>query len=293
MRGAAVAWLGLAACGVSASPDPGVSALLQIRGAQYRPGPLPAPSGGPDALALRSSHASVVIGTVRENITGVLAPGTRSAVIGLDGVDGGWLLPAGLPAFDTPDNPSVAATLALADDFPPGPFTLVVAGGDGDGRFGAPATAMLVADPVAPPTGPLVIALAWDAAADLDLHVVDALGGEAWADDPNTWVPPPPGEPVDPTAYLTGGILDHDGNAGCHRDGRPNEHVAWTMPPPVGNYIVRVDARSMCGAPSAAWYVAAYRDGALLGAARGVATAPDVQQPHRAGAGVLALRFAL
>jgi hypothetical protein len=285
--------IALAGCGVSASPDPGLAARLQIAGAQYRPGPLPAPSGGPDAVALRSSHAAVTIGSVRERITGVLGEATRGAVIGIDGVDGGWLVPAGLPALDTPDHPSVSATIALADDFPPGPFTLVVAGSDAEGRFGAPATTTLIADPAPPPAGTLVIGLAWDAAADLDLHVVDPLGGEAWSDDPNTWVPPPPGEPVDPGAYLAGGILDRDGNAGCHRDGRPREHVVWTRPPPPGVYVVRVDARSMCGAASAAWYVAAYRDGALVGAARGVATDADVQQPHGAGAGVRALRFAL
>jgi hypothetical protein len=214
-------------------------------------------------------------------------------VLGIAGIDGGWLLPAGAPAAETPDNPGLAATIGVTDDFPPGPFTLVLLGGDSDGRFGAPATAELLATAAALPAGELVIELAWDGLADLDLHVVDALGGEAWSDDPNTWVPPPPGEPVDPAAHLTGGILDHDGNAGCHRDARPNEHVIWRMPPPPGNYIVRVDARSMCGGPSAAWYVAAHRGGALLGAARGVATGADVLQPHGAGAGVLALRFAL
>lgn len=294
---ALVALITLASCGTSASPDPGLTALLQLPGAQYRPGALPAPSGGPDAIALRTKHAALTIGEVREKIEGVLGPGTRSAVIGIAGMDGGWLLPAGVPAFDTPDDPSVAATIGLADGFAPGPFTLIVAGGDDQGRFGAPATVDLVANVAPPPAGELVIGLDWDGVADLDLHVVDPLGGEAWADKPNTWVPPPPGEPVDPTAYLAGGILDHDGNANCHRDGRPSEHVIWRMPPPTGSYVVRVDARSMCGGPAAAWYVTAYRNttslGTLLGAARGVATGDDVLQPHGAGAGVLALRFAL
>jgi len=290
---AAAAFAALAGCGTAATSDPGLAAQLQVSGAQYRPGTLPAPSGGPAAIALRTRHASLTIGEVREKLDGVLAPGTRSAVIGIAGSEGGWLLPAGVPAFDTPDDPSVAATIGLADDFPPGPFTLVAFGGDGDGRFGVPASVELIANAAPPPAGELVIALEWDGVADLDLHVVDALGGEAWADDPNTWVPPPPGEPVDPTAYLTGGILDRDGNASCHRDGRPAEHVIWTMPPPAGTYVVRVDARSLCGGPGAAWYVAAYRNTTVLGAARGVATDADVQQAHGAGAGVLALRFAL
>ncbi|HEX7839566.1 MAG TPA: hypothetical protein VF469_18955 [Kofleriaceae bacterium] len=281
-------------CGASASPDPGLTSRLQLPGAQYRPGSLPAPSGGPDAIQLRSTHAAVTIGQLRERITGTLGPGSRSGVIGIAGEDGGWILPAGVPSFETPDDPSAAAIIGLADDFPPGPFTLVVAGGDADGRFGASAGEMLIAEPADPPSGELVIGLSWDGVADLDVHVVDPLGGEAWSDDPNTWQPPPPGEPVDPTAYRTGGILDRDGNASCHRDARPSEHVIWMMPPPSGAYAVRVDARSMCGGPAQAWYVAAYRNGVLLGAARGVSTDDDVQlYSHGKGAGVLALEFTL
>ena len=292
MRGLVIALV--AGCGTSATPDPGLTQLLQITGAQYRPGPWPTPDGGPDAVTLRSRHVNVTIGEVRERITGVLGADTRSAVIGLDGFDGGWLLPAGAPAFEMPDNPTVAATIGLADRFPSGPFTLIVVGGDARGRFGAPAVAELIANLAAPPTGELVIGLAWDGVADLDLHVVDALGGEAWSGDPNTWTPPAPGDPADPTGYLTGGVLDHDGNAGCHRDGRPAEHIVWAMPPPAGDYVVRVEARSMCGGPSAAWSVSAARNDQLLGAARGVATDGDVAfQPHGAGAGVLALRFTL
>jgi len=296
MHGRAVLPLALAGCGVTATPDPGLTQLLQLSGspgAQYRPGPLPAPDGGPDAVVLRSRHVNVTVGEVRERITGVLGPETRSAVVGIAGVDGGWLLPAGPPSFEMPDQPTMAATIGLADGFPPGPFTLIVVGGDGDGRFGAVAVTELVANLAPPPTGELVIGLTWDGPADLDLHVVDALGGEAWSGDPNTWDPPPAGEPADPDGHLTGGVLDRDGNASCHRDGRPAEHVVWVVPPPAGDYVVRVDARSMCGAPSAAWYVTAVRDDTLLGAARGVATDADVQQTHGAGAGVRALRFTL
>lgn len=286
--------LALAGCGASATPDPGLAALLQIPGAQYRPGPLPAPSGGPDAIQLRTRHTALTIGEVREPLIGALGAGTRAAVIGIAGADDGWLLPAGVPSFELPEAPSLSATIGLADDFPPGPFTLVVLGGDGDGRFGAPVTTELIANLAPPPAGDLVIGLSWSGVADLDLHVVDPLGGEAWSGDPNTWVPPPPGTPVDPTAYLAGGILDRDGNAGCHRDGRPAEHVIWKLPAPAGRYVVRVEARSMCGGASEAWYVAAYRNGALLGAARGVSTDDEVQLlPHGTGAGALALQFTL
>ncbi|MDB4955326.1 MAG: hypothetical protein JWO36_2895, partial [Myxococcales bacterium] len=131
----------------------------------------------------------------------------------------------------------------------------------------------------------------------------DPLGHEAWSGDPNTWQPPPPGQPADPDAWRTGGILDHDGNRDCHRDGAPSEHVIWktrigTNGPvapiiPAGQYTVRVDTRSMCSDASAGWYVAAYTNGTLLEAVRGVSTPDDVQQPHGANAGVTALRVTL
>jgi len=66
------------------------------------------------------------------------------------------------------------------------------------------------------------------------------------------------------------------------------------MPPPSGTYVVRVDARKMCDDASAAWYVAAYRGGTLIGAARGVSTNDDAElSNHAGGAGQLALTFDL
>lgn len=282
----------LAGCADHASAELGLEALLQVPGAQFRPGAFPADEGGPAATALTTRHSSILTGRLDEELRGVLAPEAHAAVIGIEGAPGAWIVPAGVADFDTPGQPTVKAVFGVADDFPPGPFTLVLAASDADGRFGAPATTQLVADVEPPPAGTLVIGLVWDGAADLDLHVVDPLGGEAWSDKPNTMPPPVPGEPVDPEEYLRHGILDHDGNKDCRRDGRPNEHVIWTVPPPPGEYVVRVDARSLCGDASAAWYVAAYRDGALVAAARGLSTPEDVLHPHGAGAGVLALRFA-
>lgn len=288
----AVWLLALAACD-AASPDPGLGALLQVEGAQYRPGAFPDEDGGPAALQVTTRHSAITIGHLDESLSGVLEPTARGVVIGIDGADGTWLLPAGVPELDTPGYASARAVFGVGDEFPAGPFVLRLAASDEHGRFGASATTMLVANEEPPPEGELVVGLTWDSAADLDLHVVDPLGGEAWSDDPNTWEPPPPGEPVDPEAYKTGGILDHDGNKACRRDGRPREHVIWSMPPPAGDYIVRVDARSTCGDASAAWYVAVYRSGDVLAAARGVSTPADVLEPHGQGAGTLALRFSL
>lgn len=293
MRGAFLAStiVALAACEDGASPELGLGALLQVEGAQFRPGPFPASSGGPATVGLATQRAELVIGHFDSRLRGVLEPGARGAVIGIDGADGTWIIPASVPDLDTPGFATASATFGVSDEFPAGPVTLLVAASDEHGRFGEPAATGVIASDAPVPDGDLVIALRWSGRADLDIHVVDPLGGEAWSDEPNTWKPPPPGEPVDPLAYLTGGILDHDGNKDCVREGRPNEHVIWQMPPPDGDYVVRVDTRSLCGDPSAAWHVAAYRSGELIGGARGVSTPDDVLLPHGRGAGVTALRF--
>jgi hypothetical protein len=235
----------------------------------------------------------ILIDRLDEPLDATLEGPARAAVVGIEGSDGTWIIRAGAPGADTPGLPSARAVFGVTRGFPPGPFTLQVAASDEDGRFGPAVSTEMMALLEPPPEGTLAIGLVWDSAADLDLHVVDALGGEAWADDPNTWVPPPPGEPIDPQELRRHGILDRDANQDCRRDGRPSEYVVWTVEPPPGEYLVRVDARAMCGDAIAHWSVAAYRAGELIGAARGASTPEDVAQPHGAGAGVLALRFSL
>lgn len=298
------AWLVLVAACTGATPDPGLGAMLQVPGAQFRPGPFPAPTGGPDAGSLVTTHPSVVIGRLHEKLHGILDGAARAAIVGVAGVDGAWIVPAGPPDVDTPGSATVTSLFGLARATTPGPFELVVAATDDTGRIGTPASVALVAEPDAPPTGDLVIRLAWSGAADLDLHVVDPLDHEAWSGSPNTWQPPTPGEPSDPCAFDSGGILDRDANAGCTLDGAPAEDVVWTtrmcgtmaiapvIPP--GEYVVRVDTRAMCGDASASWYATATFEGTLVAAARGVATADDLQPPPvMAGAGLTALRFTL
>jgi hypothetical protein len=290
-----LAWIAviLGACD-AASRDPGYGALVQVPNAQFRPGAFPAASGGPDVVQALSTHTTVAPGTVDEQLHGALAPGATAVIVGVDSDDGAWILTAGAPEVETPDFPSFSFRAGFADALPPGPFTLDFAAADETGRIGPTTQLALVADDVPPPSGQLVIALSWQGAADLDLHVIDPAGGEAWAGSPNTWKPPPPGTPLDPNAWKTGGILDRDANANCTLDGRPREDVIWQMPPPSGVYTVRVDARAMCGAAVAYWYVAAYRaDGTPIAAARGASTPLDVQEPHGTGSGVTAMTFTL
>ena len=293
-----------AGCGDLASSDPGLGAPLYVTssaGAQFRPGVFPAASGGPATQSVQTLHATVVIDQDRETVSAVLDPSAHAAIVGLAGQRGTWIVPAGPPDFDAPGQATLHATYGLT--VTPGPVTMLVAATDAEGRIGEPASADVVAIEAAPPDGVLVVALEWLGRADLDLHVVDPDGNEAWSQDPNTWKKPI--GPTDPNAWMTGGILDHDGNAGCTRDGQPREDVVWsqhmtasgtTIDPivPSGEYTVRVDARSLCGDASAPWGLTVYSQGEVIGAARGIATPDDVAyQPHGAGAGVTALRFTL
>ena len=299
----ALVFVAVAGC-TAASSDRGRDASLYVAGAQFRPGEFPAATGGPAALSLQALYPTIVIGEDRQQLTAALDPAAQGAIVGLAGQPGTWIVVTGPPDVDTPGEATVHATVGV-DRVDPGMLTFQLAGVDAQGRIGEPATLDVVAADAPPPDGDLVIALNWLGAADLDLHVVDPLGGEAWSGSPNTWQKPPPGLPPDPNAFLSGGILDQDGNAGCTRDGAPHEDVVWktrtsssgTMVTPIipsGEYTVRVDARAMCGDASAAWFVVVYSHGEDLAHASGLATPSDVTyEPHGAGAGITALHFQL
>jgi hypothetical protein len=294
----AIALLGataaLGACD-AASPELGTDAWLQLPEAQWRPGALPDDEGGPAVLGVQTVRATIQLGNVRERLRGQLAAPTRALALGLAGDRGAWILPADPPASENPEVPSFDVRAQIARALPAGPVELLVVAFDEQGRAGPVHRTELVAVAQEPPAGQLVFELTWDGPADLDLHVVDPLGGEAWSGDPNTWQAPPPGTPFPPDAWKSGGILTRDGNARCRRDGAPSEHVVWQQPPPPGRYVVRVDASAMCGAVSASWRVAAYRSDTreLVAAARGTSLADDALAPHGRGAGVLALEVTL
>ena len=292
----------LAGCADLASSDPGIGAPLHVDGGQFRPGAFPAATGGPAVQSVQTLHATVIVGENRETVSATLDANATAAIVGIDGYPGAWIVPSGPPDFESPQFASLHASYGV--ELTPGPIKMLVAAADARGRIGEPATADLVALDTPMPAGKLVVSLQWQGAADLDLHVVDPNGNEAWSGDPNTWKKPT--GPVDPEAWMTGGILDHDGNMGCTRDGNPSEDVVWSehmgatgpvepiVPP--GDYTVRVDARNLCGDGSAPWAVTVTVEGQAepIAAARGIATAYDATyEPHGAGAGITALHFQL
>ena len=76
----------------------------------------------------------------------------------------------------------------------------------------------------------------------MDLHLIDPSGKEIYYASRNS---------------PTGGQLDLDSNAGCGSDGPRAENIFWGdgIVVPRGEYILRVDYWSSCGAPSTTYTV--------------------------------------
>jgi len=291
------AWLAALALGAGcggASGDLGLEGWLRVAEGMYFPGPLdavPASASGPPVISVFNSLTTVQPGEHDKPLTGALDPAATAVALGLRGDRGYFVVVAGPPALDAPDEPTFAATLSFSAALPPGPQTLLVRATDAGGDFGAPVEVPLDSIAAVTPSGALVITLRWDTESDLDLHVVVPGGVEVWAGNINSYQPPPPGTPVDPLAWQQGGILDFDSNAGCVIDGRRQEDVVWQAAPPPGTYVVRVDAASLCGTPAARWSVTATLNGVAVGASEGEALPSDVRFSKGAGSGVQALVF--
>jgi hypothetical protein len=271
----------------------GRDALMQVDGAQFYRGPMPAsdPSGPKVVSATLSGRARA--GGTDQACSGELEAPATAVAIGLRSDVGYWIVPAKIPAFSAPNLPTFQLVFAIAPSVPTGTYDLLLDAVDGSGRFGPATTQELGVDGrPSHPSGRFVISLTWDNVADLDLHVVLPNGIEVFGRDPTEYQRPPPSAgPVPPGAPTDGGVLDRDSNAQCVGTGLEAEDVVWTEAPPRGHYLVRVDTFSLCGAASAPWRVEAILNGARIGAAQGTSTPNDERFSHDRGSGLLVLEL--
>ncbi|HVT10425.1 MAG TPA: hypothetical protein VHO67_23350, partial [Polyangia bacterium] len=296
-----------------ATDDPGLTAYLRLSGAQFVAGALePAAPVTTTAVVDGGARTPVVNGINLQ--TSTVSPGLQSlplsgdvengtsVLVGLAGDSGHWILPAPTADFLQSDNFIFQSKLSFSPLTPTGQHALLFRGVSPDGSIGPSLQVNLnVTAPV--PTGALVISLAWDTNADLDLHVVapnpsdPSTPIEIWSKAPVGLPPRVPGAPplVGPeltAAVAAAGKLDFDSNANCVIDGHRQENVVFTEGPPAGDYVVRVDAFSMCGQVDAQWQVtAALGDGTPAGFARWEATDTDTRGTHGAGSGRTAFTF--
>ena len=267
-------WILLLVAGCSAAdPDLGLRAAVRVEGAQFVAGPMPGDSGGPSTRALSAARPTLPLGVVGVGLFVTLGPTATAAWVGVDGDAGYFVVLAGAPDTETPDSPSLRASLAVAPNAVAGPRVLAVRAVDEAGHAGP--RAELGLELLAPtiPIG-LLFVLAWDGPADLDLHVVDPHGDEVWARHP----------------VVSDGALMIDAHSGCVDDGLQSEQAQFAG---TGHYIARVDAFSLCGAGSAPWTLSVYVDGTLRDRASGTALPTDTRGPHERGAGLSALTFDL
>ena len=274
--------------------DDGRAARLQIEDATFVAGALPDEASGPAVVTAGAAHAVVTPAAAGEPLSATLGEGAEAAAVGARDDIGWWIVTADPPDPLVPDLPTIAASLSFAADAPEGPLDVIVLAADARGVHGAAATVPFVVQ--RPPTvaAPLVVTLGWDNDADLDLHVLLPDGVEVWSGNVNSYARPAPGEPADPpTAFRDGAVLDVDSNANCTADGRRLENVTWPVEPAAGSYAVRVETSSLCGSAAASWWVSVRRGEDVIAHARGHALPTDTRGPHGAGAGVVAITFAI
>ncbi len=287
------ALVAIASCdGVRA--DEGRDALLGVRNvsqdtpaAQFVRGEWPAEATGP---AIKNVNVNPVLpaGIANRAAIGDLERPATAVAITLAGDIGYWIVPAGIPSGADQSAPTFSVELSIAAKTPAGPRDLVLRAIDRENRFGPPETRTLKITEPKVADGELVISLAWDNGADLDLHVVDPNGVEIFKRDINSYQTQPR-EP--PNIKKDGGILDIDSNASCNQDARRAENVIWAEQAPKGRYVVRVDTFSMCGEPATRWRATGWYRGDRIAAAEGVSTENETRFEHNRGGGILALEL--
>jgi len=283
-----VALAALAGCSGVAN-DSAADALMKLGNAQFYRGAPPAASDGP-AVTQLSPAPNIIRRGPNGSVGGTVPRETTAVAVWLDGDIGYWIVtPGSLDPMEL-GQLTFGASATYARNLPAGTYTLRAAAADARGHFGAPSDFALKTEDM-PVAGTLVVSLAWDTEADLDLHLVTPDGTEVWANKINSAPGPVPGQPTDPNGWKSGGILDYDSNGSCVIDGRRVENVYWTVAPPSGHYIARVDTFAMCGEPIANWRVGVTLGDQPLGAASGFGRDSDVILPHGAGAGVTALEL--
>jgi hypothetical protein len=239
-------------------------------------------------------NATIYAGVRHKSVKGIVGPHANAVALGVAGDDAYWRAPALTPDLGNPDSFTFTAGLSITPRV--WESSLIVPNGDGthtlplsvravdpSGGFGPATIQPLILDAPAS-TAALAISLAWDAPADLDLHVLVPTGAEpgfleVWAKARSA------------DARTPDGNLDLDSNANCQIDGRGSENVLWRGTPPAGHYVVRVAAASLCGAGSAAWRAFATVPGANKGEASGVLTSAAARSGVAEGSGVTAFEL--
>lgn len=258
--------VGLLACGGEPITI-GLEEPVRVEGSQFRAGILPGAlpltaaelGAGAQPTPPFSTPPEVAGRIVSPREVGFVVSGratTDTYAVGFQLVglgSGHWIMPVGAPDPINNGELTWRASLDFGASLPPGLHGLRVAALDGEGRAGtqrelelcvrAPTSDNLNAcDPsIEPPA--LVVSLAWESSADLDLGIVSPDGAHIERGS---------------TRGIAGGQLERDANSGCIASGAARENVVFQDSPPPGVYQVFVNLHDPCGDPSATFELATY-----------------------------------
>lgn len=235
------------ACEPSSSRfGPGLHQQLRVAGAQLHAGAIGADQGGPRVSQVLRPQPQVTRGDATVGLGGRLSPGGVALHVQAVGDPDHWVLPAKGFDFVVADELQFAATLEFSHAIQGDELRVRLAAADADGRLGpVTETSFVIADDV--PASRLQVSLAWDAPADVDLHVIDGNGVTIGAKNINSYEPPT-GPAPPPDAWMQGGWLDYDSNQECRLDLRNRENILWlTADPPPGRYQVFAHLYAPCG----------------------------------------------
>jgi hypothetical protein len=237
---AVLSLLGLTSCDSSPTVVQGsevssyiAAVLVQDTRGLLQTGTAPAAASGP-SVTTPATVSGITGGSARLSITG--SSQFRWVAVSVPGVNGYYLVE--LP-FDVT---STNAIITVAGNVPRRDFDVVFAVADGNGAWGGgDATAVSV---ISVAGGDIQVSVTWNTEADVDLHVLEPGGEEIYYGNRSS---------------NTGGELDIDANAACGTSNLRQENVGWsTGEAPPGQYIVRVEYWSSCGAVQTDYIVTVY-----------------------------------
>ncbi len=273
--------------------DPGLHLKLRVQGGQVVRGDIPKDEGGPAVTDLQRQEPEVQRGDAGVAFSGRLGPGGTAIRIQRRGDRDHWIIRADTPDDVARDELLWSAPLEFSYDIQESEVIVLTQAVDEKGRGGPIRETSFTVLPD-PPASKLSIALGWDAAVDLDLHVLTPSGVVVGAKNINSYEPPPPGSVDPPDAWMSGGWLELDSNMHCVLDRRQVERVIWTTgDPPLGTYRVYADLFSPCDEHAVSFVTVVHRNGEVIEGAGASLYAFDARVHPTSGEapGLLLLEF--
>lgn len=232
----------------SSSPstfDPGLDLRIRIQGAELHQGPLGEDRGGPSVTQISRPKPLVLRGESSVALAGRLAQGGVALHIQAKGDDDHWVVNAKGEDFVFPSELVFSTHFALSHIIEEDELVLLLQAADKDGVLG-PVTEVEFTISDERQSANLLVSLAWDAPADLDLYLELPDGTVVGAKNIHSFDLSPGSLPQ--SENPPGAFLDYDSNQECRLDLRNQEHILWHESIPLsGSYRVYAHLFSPCG----------------------------------------------